>query len=435
MVILGAAGRDFHDFNVYWKHRPDIEVVAFTATQIPNIEERIYPPELSGPRYPNGIPIHAEADLEAIIREHHIDEVTFAYSDVAHVRVMNLASRAAAAGADFKLLSPRETMLAAHKPVISVCAVRTGSGKSQTSRRIAEYLKELGKQIAVIRHPMPYGDLRKQICQRFATMEDLDRHQCTIEEREEYEPHLRRGSVVFAGVDYEQILRQAEAEADVLLWDGGNNDTPFIKPVLHVVVADPHRPGHELLYHPGETNFRMADLIVINKCDTADPRDIERVERNARDVNPRARVIRAASPVTAMDPGAIAGRQVLLVEDGPTLTHGEMAYGAAQVAARKFGAARVVDPRPYAQGSIVQVFKHYPHLTDILPAMGYGSVQIRELEATINSVPCDLVIIGTPIDLGRLLRINKPFVRVYYDLVEQPDNALRDVVADAVAQR
>ncbi|MCK6484963.1 MAG: GTPase [Phycisphaerae bacterium] len=429
LVILGAAGRDFHDFNVYWKQQESVEVVAFTATQIPNIDGRVYPPELCGPRYPQGIPIVAESDLESLIRDRRIDEATFAYSDVPHAHVMNLAARAAAAGAEFRLLSPRQTMLTARKPVIAVCAVRTGSGKSQTSRRVCDYLRQLGRKVAVVRHPMPYGDLRKQVCQRFETVEDMARHECTIEEREEYEHHIRNGSLVFAGIDYARILAEAEQAADVVLWDGGNNDTPFFKPNLFICVADPHRPGHELAYHPGETNFRMADVIVVNKCDTAEPKNIEIVERHARQANPRATLIRASSPIRASDPGVIRGKRVLLVEDGPTLTHGEMTYGAAWVAARQFGAAQIVDPRPFARGSIVEVFRKYGHLTQILPAMGYGPTQMKELEDTVNAADADLVLIGTPIDLGQLLRLNKLSVRIFYDLLEQPEGALKEHVA------
>ncbi|MEE8169694.1 MAG: cyclic 2,3-diphosphoglycerate synthase [Phycisphaerae bacterium] len=432
VIILGAAGRDFHDFNVYWRDRDDADIVAFTATQIPNIDGRDYPAELAGPRYPNGIPIHAEAQLESLIRDKNIDEAVFSYSDVSHAHVMHLAARVAAAGADFRLLSADATMLKSAKPVIAVCAVRTGCGKSQTSRKLSDYLRDLGKKVAVIRHPMPYGDLRKQVCQRFETVDDLTRHDCTIEEREEYEHHIRNGLLVFAGIDYARILKAAEQEVDVILWDGGNNDTPFFKPDLYIVVADPHRPGHELAYHPGETNFRMADVIVINKCNTADVRDIELIERNAADANPSATIIRADSPIKASDPDAIAAKRVLLVEDGPTLTHGEMAYGAAHVAARQFRAGSVVDPRPYAQGSIKRVFEKYTHLTEILPAMGYGAEQMKELENTINAIPCDVVLIGTPIDLGSLLTLNKPAVRIHYDLVEQPEGALQPHVKRAV---
>lgn len=432
VIIIGAAGRDFHDFNTHWREQDDVEIVAFTAAQIPNIDGRVYPAELCGPRYPSGIAIHAESELESLIRNHGVHEVTFSYSDVSHAAIMHVASRALACGAQFRLLSPEQTMIRSRKPVVAVCAVRTGSGKSQTSRKVSDYLRQLGKKVAVIRHPMPYGDLRKQICQRYEALSDLDRHECTIEEREEYEHHIRNGSLVFAGIDYARILAEAEKEVDVILWDGGNNDTPFYRPSLHIVVADPHRAGHELNYHPGETNVRMADVILLNKCDTADPRDIERVERNVRQANPRAVVIRAGSPIHASNAESIRGKRVLLVEDGPTLTHGEMAYGAAHVAARKFGAASVIDPRPFARGSIVGVFQKYQHLTEILPAMGYGTVQMGELEATINAADCDMVLIGTPIDLGSLLKLNKPFVRIYYDLAEQPEGALKEHVARAV---
>jgi predicted GTPase len=408
-------------------------VVAFTATQIPDIAGRKYPPELSGKRYPEGIPIYDEADLPRLIGELKVDEVAFAYSDVSHETVMHKASAVLAAGADFRLDGPRDTMIESSKPVIAVCAVRTGCGKSQTTRKVSQYLKEMGKRIAVIRHPMPYGNLTKQVCQRFACLEDLDKHECTIEEREEYEPHISRGNLVFAGVDYEKILRAAEAEADVILWDGGNNDLPFYKPDLHITVMDPHRAGHEMSYHPGEVNLRMADLLVINKVDTARPEDIRTVEKNIRSANPKATVLQADSPVTVEDPAAVKGKKVLLVEDGPTLTHGEMAFGAAHVAARKHGAAEIVDPRPYAQGSIKETLAKWTHLTEILPAMGYGSKQVAELEATINQVPCDLVLVGTPIDLASLIKINKPSMRVFYDLKEAQPGTIKDAIAKAVA--
>jgi predicted GTPase len=432
-IILGAAGRDFHDFNVYWKHRPDIEIVCFTATQIPDIEGRVYPPELSGERYPEGIPIHAEERLERLIAELGVTQVTMAYSDVAHEQVMHLASRAQAAGASFTLLGSTMTMLPSSRPVIAVCAVRTGSGKSQTTRRIGEILKEMGRKIAVIRHPMPYGDLTRQICQRFAELADMDRHECTIEEREEYEPHIEMGNLVFAGVDYETILRQAEKEADVILWDGGNNDLPFYRPDLHVVVADPHRRGHETRYYPGETNLRMADAVVINKVDTAQADDVAALEQTIGEINPGATVLRADSPITVADPDAVKGKKVLVIEDGPTLTHGEMAYGAGHVAARRLGAAEIVDPRPFAEGSIRAVFEKYRQIKEILPAMGYGDTQIAELEATIRATPCDLVLVATPIDLGRLLTIDKPSQRVHYALKEHDPAALRDAVMKAVA--
>jgi predicted GTPase len=431
-IILGAAGRDFHDFNVYWKHRGDVEIVCFTATQIPDIEGRNYPAELAGERYPKGIPIHAEQRLEQLIEEHGVTQVAMAYSDVSHEHVMHLASRAQAAGANFTVVGSRMTMVRGSKPIIAVCAVRTGSGKSQTTRRIAEILKEMGKRIAVVRHPMPYGDLTRQICQRFAELADMDRHECTIEEREEYEPHIEQGNVVFAGVDYEEILRQAEKEADVVLWDGGNNDLPFYRPDLHLVVADPHRAGHETRYYPGESNLRMADVVVINKVDTAKAEDVDELERTVGAVNPRAAVLRADSPITVADPDAVRGKRVLVIEDGPTLTHGEMSYGAGHVAARRLGAAEIVDPRPHARGSIRGVFEKYRQITEILPAMGYGANQISELEATIRDTPCDLVLVATPIDLGRLLNIDKPSQRVGYALKEHDPAALRSAVEKAV---
>ncbi len=431
-IIMGAAGRDFHDFNTMYRDNPGYEVVAFTAAQIPDIAGRQYPPELAGGSYPKGIPIEPEEALPKLIRELHIDEVAFAYSDVAHEMVMHKASLVMAAGADFKLNGPRGSMLESTRPVIAVCAVRTGCGKSQTTRKVSEYLKEMGKRVAVIRHPMPYGDLKKQICQRFATHADLEAHHCTIEEREEYEPHLQRGNVVFAGIDYEIILREAEKEADVILWDGGNNDVPFYKPNLHIVVADPHRPGHELRYHPGETNLRMADMVVINKVGTASPEHVGEVERNIRAANPEATVVRCSSPVTVEHPDRISGKRVLVIEDGPTLTHGEMTFGAAHVAAQQHGASEIVDPRPFAVGSIKGVFEQYNHLTEILPAMGYGKQQMSELAETVNRAPCDLVLIGTPIDLGSLIEINKPSMRVYYELQEEHPGALQGAIGKAI---
>jgi predicted GTPase len=413
---MGAAGRDFHNFNVYFRDNDAYEVVAFTATQIPGIEGRMYPPELAGKNYPNGIPIHPEEDLERLIRDYDVDEVVFAYSDVSHEYVMHKASIALANGADFKLMGPKTTMLKAKVPVVSVGAVRTGCGKSQTSRLIAKILKSKGLNVVVVRHPMPYGDLRKQVCQRFATPEDLDRHNCTIEEREEYEPHLENGVIVYAGVDYEKILREAEKEADIIVWDGGNNDVPFYKPDLHIVVADPHRAGHEITYHPGETNLRMADIVIINKVDTADPEDVNRVKENVRKVNPKALILEAASPITADKPELIKGKRVLVIEDGPTLTHGEMPYGAATLLAKQLGASELVDPRPYAVGSIKEAYEQYPHLGAVLPALGYGDKQIAELNETIDRTPCDVVVVGTPVDLRRLLTINKPTVRVKYEL-------------------
>ena len=416
VIIMGAAGRDFHNFNVYFRDNDAYEVVAFTATQIPGIEGRMYPPELAGKNYPNGIPIHPEEDLERLIRDYDVDEVVFAYSDVSHEYVMHKASIALANGADFKLMGPKTTMLKAKVPVVSVGAVRTGCGKSQTSRLIAKILKSKGLNVVVVRHPMPYGDLRKQVCQRFATPEDLDRHNCTIEEREEYEPHLENGVIVYAGVDYEKILREAEKEANIIVWDGGNNDVPFYKPDLHIVVADPHRAGHEITYHPGETNLRMADIVIINKVDTADPENVNRVKENVRKVNPKALILEAASPITADKPELIKGKRVLVIEDGPTLTHGEMPYGAATLLAKQLGASELVDPRPYAVGSIKEAYEQYPHLGAVLPALGYGDKQIAELNETIDRTPCDVVVVGTPVDLRRLLTINKPTVRVKYEL-------------------
>lgn len=429
MIILGAAGRDFHDFNVYWRNRDDCEVVCFTAAQIPDIDGRTYPPELAGPRYPGGIPIYDEAQLPDLIRKHNIDLCALAYSDLRHETVMHKASLVNACGADFVLLGGRATMLSSSKPVIAVCAVRTGCGKSQTSRAVVRHLKARGKRVAAVRHPMPYGDLRRQVCQRFATIEDLDRYNCTIEEREEYEPHIAAGNIVFAGIDYARILAAAEAEADVVLWDGGNNDLPFFRPTLMICVVDPHRAGHELRYYPGETNLRMADVIVINKVSSAPADGLAQVRRNVAAVNPRATVIECNSPLTVSDPAAGRGKRVLVVEDGPTVTHGEMAYGAGLLAARDLGAAAIVDPRPFAVGSIRTTFDKYPHLDQVLPAMGYGDRQIRELEQTINAADCDLVVIGTPIDLRRLLRVNKPTVRVTYELEELRPGQLEAVIS------
>ncbi len=428
VLIMGAAGRDFHNFNCGFRTDSDYRVVAFTATQIPNIEGRTYPAALAGEFYPDGIPIFPERDLERLIRELGVHLVVFSYSDVPHSYVMHMASRVNAAGAHFQLMGADGTMLRSTRPVVAVCAVRTGSGKSQTTRKAAEVLKAMGRRIAVVRHPMPYGDLTKQVCQRFAALEDMDHYDCTIEEREEYELHIRHGNLLFAGIDYHQILKAAEAEADVILWDGGNNDMPFFRPDLMITVADPHRAGHEADYYPGETNFRMADVILINKVNTAREEDIREVEANAREMNPQARSIRADSTVKCHDPELVRGKAVLVVEDGPTLTHGDMAYGAAHVAAREHGAAKIVDPRPHAVGSIRETYRKYPHLTEILPAMGYGAEQIAELEATINATPCDAVLIGTPIDLGRLFDINKPAVRVSYDLAGPGAEALETVI-------
>lgn len=436
VLIAGAAGRDFHDFNTFFRDNESARVVAFTATQIPNIEGRLYPPTLSGPLYPDGISIYPESELEDLIKRQEIDTVVFSYSDVSHEYVMHLASRVLAAGAGFRLLSPRRTMLKSTKPVVSVGAVRTGSGKSQTSRRILDILQyELDyRHVVAVRHPMPYGDLAAQAVQRFASHADMDRGQCTIEEREEYEPYIDRNAVIFAGVDYEAILRRAEAEADIIIWDGGNNDLPFFKSDYHVVVVDPHRPGHELRYHPGETNLRMADAVVINKIDTAGTAGIEEVMNNIRAVNPSAPVVRGASPLFVDDPAAIAGKRVLVIEDGPTLTHGEMAYGAGVMAARQFGAAEIVDPRPYAVRSIAATYEKYPTTGPVLPAMGYGREQMADLEETINRTPVDLVIIATPIDLGRLVDIDKPNQRVRYELQEIGRPTLTDLLRLKFAQ-
>ncbi len=428
ILIMGAAGRDFHNFNVYFRENDSHTVVAFTATQIPNIDGRRYPPELAGAAYPDGIPIHPEAALEDLIRDLAVDQVVFAYSDVSHEYVMHKASQVLAAGADFRLLGPHHTMLDAQKPVVAVCAVRTGSGKSQTTRRVCDILRAQGQHVVAVRHPMPYGNLVEQRCQRFATYADLDTHHCTIEEREEYEPHLDRGVIVYAGVDYAEILHAAEAEADVIVWDGGNNDLPFYRPDLLVVVADPHRAGHETTFHPGETNLRMADVVVINKVDTADLEPISRVRDAVRRVNPDAQIVEAASPISVPDPDAIRGRRVLVVEDGPTLTHGDMAYGAGVVAARRFGATEIVDPRPYAVASIRETYARYPNTGPVLPAMGYGAAQIADLEETINRVPCDLVIVATPIDLTRLVPIQQPTQRVHYELQEIGHPSLQEIL-------
>jgi predicted GTPase len=427
-VIMGAAGRDFHNFNTVYRDNPRYDVVAFTATQIPNIDDRKYPAPLAGRLYPKGIPILAEEDLEQIIRDHKVQEVVFAYSDVPYNHVLDRASIVNAAGADFKLLGAEATMIKSRKPVIAVCAVRTGSGKSQTTRRIARILREHGLKVAAIRHPMPYGNLEKQRVQRFGTLADLKRHDCTIEEIEEYEPHIVSGTIIYAGVDYGDILARAQEEADIILWDGGNNDTPFYRTDLHIVVADPLRVGNELTYYPGETNLRMADVVIINKIDTADIANINRLRANIRRVNTTAVVIDAASPITVSDPGRITGKRVLVVEDGPTLTHGEMKFGAGIVAAGKFNAAEIVDPRPYTVGTITETFRKYPDIGVLLPAMGYGDRQVKDLETTINRTPCDAVIIGTPIDLNRLIKIKKPTVRVSYDLQEIGKPDLMDVL-------
>jgi predicted GTPase len=423
VIIMGAAGRDFHNFNLFFRQNKDYEVVAFTATQIPGIDDKMYPPELSGELYPNGIPIKPEENLEELIEENDIDLCILAYSDLSYETVMRLSARVNAAGANFMLMGHKETMVKSTKPVIAVCASRTGCGKSQTTRYIVELLRDLGKQCVAIRHPMPYGDLAKQAVQRFADYADLDKHECTIEEREEYEPHIDRGSIVYAGVDYEAILREAEKEADVILWDGGNNDMSFIKPDLMITVVDPHRPGDEISYYPGEVNVLMADIVIINKIETAYPEDIEEVRANVREINPNAVIIDAASPVSVSDPDAIRGKVVLVVEDGPTVTHGGMGYGAGYIAATKFGAGEMVDARPYAVNSIADTFDKYDHLEDVLPAMGYGDEQIKDLEDTINATPCDVVVTGTPIDISRVVKVNKPLFRVRYDLqvIGKPD--------------
>ncbi len=432
ILIMGAAGRDFHNFNVFFRGNDRYQVVAFTATQIPDIEGRLYPPQLAGELYPEGIPIYAETDLDRLIRELQVDQVVFAYSDVSHLTVMHKASQVLAAGADFRLMGGNNTLLASTKPVVAVCAVRTGSGKSQTTRRVCDLLRGQGKKVVAIRHPMPYGNLVEQAVQRFASYDDLDKHHCTIEEREEYEPHIDRGIIVYAGVDYEAILRQAEQEADVIVWDGGNNDLPFYKPDLHIVVVDPHRPGHELSYHPGEANLRMAHVVVINKVDTADLEHVATVRDNIRLVNPEAIVVEAASPIFVDNPAAIRGKDVLVVEDGPTLTHGEMAYGAGVVAARRFGAAHIVDPRPWAVRSIADTYAKYPSTGPVLPAMGYGGQQVTDLQETINNVPCDLVIIATPIDLTRILEIARPTQRVRYELQEIGKPDLADILRERI---
>ncbi len=425
VVIMGAAGRDFHNFNLCYRDNARYQVVAFTATQIPDIDCRRYPRELAGKLYPDGIPIEPESALVDLMHQYAVDQVVFAYSDVSHNYVMDRASLVIANNADFVLLGARRTMLESTKPVVAVCAVRTGAGKSQTTRRVCAILREMSLVPVVVRHPMPYGNLAEQAVQRFAVLEDLDRYHCTIEEREEYEPHIAQGTVVYAGVDYERILRQAEAEADVVVWDGGNNDLPFYKPDLLIVVADPLRPGHELLYHPGETNVRMADVIVINKVDSARLDDVALVRENVAKLNPQATIIEAASPISLEDPAAVLDKKVLVIEDGPTLTHGGMSYGAGVVAARRFGARSIVDPRPYAVGSIVDTYRKYPGTGNVLPAMGYGDKQVAELARTISATPADLVIIATPIDLRRLITIDKPSVRVRYELDErtEPDLA------------
>lgn len=435
VLIMGAAGRDFHNFNVVFREDPACEVLAFTAAQIPNIEGRRYPPELAGSLYPEGIPIYAESELESLIESRRVEQVVFSYSDVSHEQVMHAASRVLAKGADFKLLGGRATMLPSAKPVVSVCAVRTGCGKSPAARKIADLLRLEGLRVGVVRHPMPYGDLSKQIAQRFVALGDLGTAHCTIEEMEEYEPHLRQGDVVYAGVDYEKILRLAEAEADIILWDGGNNDLPFFVPDLEIVLLDPHRAGDEITYFPGEVNFLRADVFILNKLDTADPEKVSRVRRNIQRFNPKARVIDAAMPVSADDPAKIQGKRVLVIEDGPTLTHGGMSFGAGVMAARKYGAGELVDPRPFAAGSIRETFEAYPHIGTLLPAIGYGERQIRDLEETVRRVPCDLVVIATPVDLRRIVHIGQPTCRVAYELQELGKGDLGEIVRGFLAEK
>lgn len=430
VIIMGAAGRDFHNFNTFFKDNEEYEVVAFTATQIPNIENRKYPSTLAGKLYPNGIPIYPEEELPELIKKFNVDYVVFSYSDVSHEYVMHRASIALANGANFLLLGPKHTQIESKKPVISICAVRTGSGKSQTTRRVVSIVKEMGLKPVVIRHPMPYGDLERQKVQRFETLDDLTKENCTIEEREEYEPHITRGVVVYAGVDYEAILRRAEEEADVVIWDGGNNDFPFYKSDLKIVVADPLRLGHEVTYHPGEVNFLSADVIVINKVDTSPFENVQVLRNRIYELNPKAKVVEAASPIFIENYELIKGKRVLVVEDGPTLTHGNMAYGAGFIAAKKFGAKEIVDPRPYIKGSIKEAFEKYPQITQILPALGYGEEQLKELEEVINSIQADLVIVATPINLARVINMNKENVRVMYELQEIGKPTLKEIIEE-----
>ncbi len=432
VIIIGAAGRDFHNFNTYFRGNEEYNVVAFTAAQIPDIDGRKYPTELAGELYPQGIPIYAESDLTRLIKELNVDICVFAYSDVPYQRVMNMSAIVNAAGPHFMLMGPADTQVKSTKPVISVGAVRTGCGKSQTSRKVIEVLMEMGLKVVAIRHPMPYGNLVEQKVQRFATIEDLKKHKCTIEEMEEYEPHVVRGNVIYAGVDYEAILREAEKEADIILWDGGNNDFPFYKSDLLITVVDPHRPGNELTYYPGEVTLRMADVVVINKMDSASPENIQIVRESIAKVNPNAIVVDAASPLTVHNPELIKGKRVLVVEDGPTLTHGEMKLGAGTVAAKKYGAAELVDPRPFVVGKLAETFRIYPNIGTLLPAMGYGDQQIADLETSINNVDCDSVVIATPIDLQRIIKINKPTTKVDYELEEIGRPKLSDVLCDFV---
>jgi predicted GTPase len=428
VLIMGAAGRDFHNFNTFYRARDNYDVVCFTATQIPDIEGRIYPPSLAGPNYPDGIPIYPEEKLVSLIKEKDIDQVVFAYSDVSHEYVMHIASTVLSCGADFRLMGMTNTALKYKKPIISVCAIRTGCGKSQTTSKVCQILKKLGKKVVVVRHPMPYGDLEKQKVQRFSSIADLEKFECTIEEQEEYERHILNGIIVYAGVDYAEILKQAEEEADIVIWDGGNNDMPFYDPDIDIVVVDPHRPGHEVKYFPGEVNFKRADIIVINKVDTADREDVLDVEENIKKFNPRARVIKAASPITVLTPEKIVGKRVLVVEDGPTLTHGEMKYGAGTIAAQNYGAREIIDPRPYAVGKIKKTFEKYPTIGTLLPAMGYGKEQIEDLQKTINKTPADLVVSGTPIDLSRIINTNKEILRISYELSEIGSPNLEEIL-------
>lgn len=430
VIIMGAAGRDFHNFNVYFRDKSRYKVIGFTAAQIPTIEGRLYPPELAGDLYPEGIPIHPEAQLAELIQKHKVDLVVFSYSDVPHVEVMHKASIAMAQGADFIFIGASYTMLKSEKPVVAICAVRTGCGKSQTTRKVCTILRELNKKVVVVRHPMPYGDLRTQTVQRFSSYEDFEKNQCTIEEREEYEPLVDQGIVVYAGVDYGKILKEAEQEADIIVWDGGNNDTPFYKPDIHVVLFDPHRAGHELRYFPGETNMLMADIAIINKVNTASLAQVELVRKNIERHAPNARIVLAESPVLVSNPEQIRGKRVLVVEDGPTLTHGEMPYGAGLIAAKTYGAAEVVDPRPYAKGTIREIYLLYPHTGPVLPAMGYSSDQVQDLEDTINNAPCDLVLFATPIQLTRILSINKPTIRVRYEYHDHDHPYLEEALID-----
>lgn len=432
VIIMGAAGRDFHVFNTYFRNNEIYNVIGFTATQIPNIDGRKYPKELAGDLYPEGINIYTEENLENLIKDNNVKQVIFAYSDISHEDIMHKASTVLSAGADFRLMGPENTSIKSTKPIVSVCAVRTGVGKSQTTRKVSEVLKSMGKKVVAIRHPMPYGDLKEQVCQRFASYEDLEKHKCTIEEREEYEPHIDNGIIVYSGVDYEVILREAEKEADIILWDGGNNDFSFYKSDLNIVLVDPLRPGQEITYHPGETNLKMADIVIINKIDSADKKDIELVRENIGKYNKNATIIEAASPISVENGDDIKGKRVLVIEDGPTLTHGGMKYGAGMVAAKKYGAKEIINAKPYAIGSIKETYEKYDHIEDILPAMGYGDNQVKELEEIVNSIDCDVIISGTPIDIKRVIDTDKKVVRVGYSLQEIGDPNLTQVLKDFI---